>query len=354
METFTKHYKWPAVFLVLAVIAGGILGYFEGGNLVSAGLSAAFTVAVLSILETSLSFDNAVLNASELENMDDKHRHWFASWGILIAVFGMRLIFPVLIVSAVGSMTPWHAFAIALDNPHQYSTILESSSAYVSAFGGAFLMMVSLSFFLNKEKEEHWITWVESPLTKLAQLEVVITILTVIGTSLEVADAQRATYITAGVLGVALYLAVQALKDVLTEYGKTATAVVSGGIASLIYLEILDASMSFDGVIGAFAVTTAIFIVMLGLGVGASFVRGMTLHLVEKKALATFRYLEHGAQWAIGILAAIMFFKVTHTVPEAVTGLASAFIIAAAVYHSHIMNKRDEANPEVIEAETAA
>lgn len=350
METFLKYYRNSTIGLVLAVIIGGIIGFFQSngsgiGVLIGAALTGAFNVLILSILELSMSFDNAVLNATELQTLPEKYKQWFVKWGILIAVVGMRFLFPVLIVSAVGLMTPWTAFTLALDNPSKYSEILASSHDYISAFGGAFLMMVALTFFLDKEKDNHWLKWLEAPLTHLAQLEVVLTLGVILLTSLEVPSARQYVYVLSGVLGVALFLAVAFLKDYLENHKpQTASVVgasVKAGIASLIYLEILDASMSFDGVIGAFAITTEIFIVMLGLGVGASYVRSMTLHLVEKNTMAEYRYLENGALWAIATLATIMFVKVNHDVPELFTGLVSAVIIACAVYHSHILNKKD-------------
>lgn len=356
MEIFKQYYRGSTIFLGLAVLAGALIGWFQGGG-IGAALNAAFAVLILSVLEASLSFDNAVLNAKELDTMSDKHRNWFMTWGILIAVVGMRLIFPILIVSVVGMMNPIHAFWIAITAPKEYAHVLESSGIYVSAFGGAFLLMVSLNFFLNKDKEDHWLPWFETPLVKLAQLQEVLVLMIICLTALEVPTEQRFVYVVSGCLGLALYLAVSYLKDFVQEHrpesAQGINAAVSGGIASLIYLEILDASMSFDGVIGAFAVTSEIFVVMLGLGVGAAYVRSMTIQLVREKTLSQFRYLEHGAQWAIGALAAIMFIKVAHHVPEVVTGLVGAFIIGAAVWHSHVMNKRDALNPPV-EAETVA
>lgn len=344
MSTFKQFYLSPTLSLIAAVIIGGLLGYHDGGVL-GAALSAGFTVFILSILETSVSFDNAVLNAKVLNTMSEKHRNWFMVWGILIAVVGMRLVIPVLLVSAVGSMSPLTAFTMALSNPEHYATILTTSNDYVSAFGGAFLLMVALNFFLGDEKESHWLPWLEIPLAKLAKLEVVITLLVVIAAAFEITQARQFTFVIAGVLGIALNIGISVLKDALESHAPTAASavgtVVKSGIASLVYLEVLDASMSFDGVIGAFAITKDIFIVMLGLGVGSMFVRHMTLHLVEKKTIAEYRYLEHGALWAIFVLAALMFIKINHHVPEALIGLMSAGIIAVSVIHSHILNKKE-------------
>ena len=348
MSTFTEYYRNPIIALASAVVAGGVIGFVTGGvgaAAIGAAFSSALTVLILTILEISMSFDNAVLNAKILKPMSESARNWFMLWGVLIAVVGMRLIVPVLIVSAIGAMAPWTAFMLALTEPSQYSVLLTSSSDYVSAFGGAFLMMVALNYFLGDEKETNWLSFLEVPLAKLAKLEVVITLLVVILVALGVKAERQFVFVIAGGLGIMLNIAIGVLKEKLEEHAPEAlpgvAVAVKSSIASLIYLEVLDASMSFDGVIGAFAITTEIFLVMLGLGVGAMFVRAMTINLVKNDTMAEYRYLENGALWSIAVLAAIMFIKVNFNVPELFTGLISAAIIATAVIHSHILNKRE-------------
>ena len=93
----------------------------------------------------------------------------------------------------------------------------------------------------------------------------------------------------------------------------------------------LDASFSFDGVIGAFAVTADPVIIGLGLGVGAMFIRSITVYLVRRRTLEQYVYLEHGAMWAIGALAAVLLVTIAHEVPEIVTGALGVGFIAAAV-----------------------
>ena len=96
----------------------------------------------------------------------------------------------------------------------------------------------------------------------------------------------------------------------------------------------LDASFSFDGVIGAFAITKDIVIIMIGLGIGAMFVRSMTVFLVRKQTLDSYVYLEHGAHYAIGILAVIMLASMKYHIPEIVTGFVGVVFIAAALWSS--------------------
>ena len=122
-------------------------------------------------------------------------------------------------------------------------------------------------------------------------------------------------------------------------------AVVRSGAAAFLYLEVLDASFSFDGVIGAFALSNNIFIIAMGLGIGAMFVRSMTVMLVDKGTLAQYRFLEHGAFWAIIALAIIMLVSAipgAH-IPETITGLIGAVLIGTAFWWSVRHNRL---NPE--------
>ena len=122
-----------------------------------------------------------------------------------------------------------------------------------------------------------------------------------------------------------------------SEKSNSATAtgtIVKGGIGGFLYLEVLDASFSFDGVIGAFAITSDVVIIMLGLAIGAMFVRSMTIYLVDKGTLDEFIYLEHGAHYAIGALAIIMLLSMKFHVPELVTGLIGIAFIGLAILGS--------------------
>lgn len=360
MHTITKYYKWSLVFTALA-LAGG---YYV------AGLPGMFITAMLIVLETSLSFDNAVLNARKLKDMDEWAKKWFLTWGILIAVFGMRLVFPIVIVAVMAGLGPIEVFSLAVNKPDEYSAHLQSVHYDISAFGGAFLMMVFLKFMLDPEKDHHWLGWLEAPLAKIGKMESIqsiITIAVIVAASYALPEAARLAFVLSGLAGLVIYLFVDGVGAALEEYDERHSAAegegeegegkkpksgarsamvssaVKASLAGLLYLEILDASMSFDGVIAAFALTTNIFIIMLGLGVGAMFVRSMTVQLVDAGTLSTFRYLEHGAFWAIGALAFIMFINVAFHVPEVVTGLIGGAAIIAALISSIRHNRKEKA-----------
>lgn len=313
-----------------------------------AGIQGAWIVSILCVLEISLSFDNAVVNASVLKNWDEVWRRRFIVWGMPIAVFGMRFVFPLLIVAIIAGVGPIEVLDLAMNQPDQYSAYLLSSHHQVAAFGGAFLLMVFLKYFLDAAKEVHWIGFIERPLVKLGQLEAVEIAIALVAIIL-FAGAQHAEhqldFAIAGIWGIVVYVLAEAMGSLVgsDDDGDVATHTIKQGVAGFMYLELLDASFSFDGVLGAFALSNDIFIIALGLGVGAMFVRSMTLHLLEKGTLSNFIYLETGAFYAIGCLGGLMFVGTIHEVSEIITGTIGATIIIISVLHSILYNRKQAA-----------
>lgn len=334
MRTSLTHFTGSFVFTALAVVAAWFIG----------GPKAALTVVFLGALETSLSFDNAVVNATVLKHWDAAWRRRFLTWGMIVAVFGMRLVFPLLIVGVAGDMGPLRAIDLAINDPDEYGRVLASAHHQIAAFGGAFLMMVFLKFFVARHKTEHWFETLEKPLTRLGKMEAIegaMTLVVLLAMAGLLEGVQRGEFVIAGVWGVVSFIVVKGLAALLGGGEEGAGhPVVRQGIAGFVYLEVLDASFSFDGVIGAFAMTNNLLVIALGLGVGAMFVRSFTLLLVERGTLETYRYLEHGAFWAIGALAAVMFAGVAFHIPEAVTGLVGALLIVLSLGSSIRANRR--------------
>ena len=335
MKPWYRHFIGTFLFCGLAVVAAHWVG----------GWAAVATVLFLTVLETSLSFDNAVVNAGILANWNEVWRRRFLTWGMLIAVFGMRLVFPVLIVAVAAGIGPVKAVLLAVNEPDEYGRALAAAHHQIAAFGGSFLMMVFLRFFVARHKTEHWLETLERPLTRLGKLEAIeaaLALFLVLAASWLIGDeARRGEFVTAGVWGVVAFILVKGFAALLG--GDEAAAhshVVKQGAAGFLYLEVLDASFSFDGVVGAFAMTHNLLIIALGLGAGALFVRSFTLLLVERGTLETYRYLEHGAFWAVGALAAIMLAGVEFHVPEAITGLIGALLIVFALGSSIRANRK--------------
>jgi hypothetical protein len=374
VRTFGISIALTVVGLVIAVIYGG-----------PQGLAIA---AILGILEISLSFDNAVVNAGILRTMNEFWRKIFLTVGIVIAVVGMRLAFPLIIVGITAKLSPSEAIRLALDKgdpktPGTYGYLLHEAHPAIAAFGGVFLLMLFLDFVFS-ERELTWLSWLERPLArigKLDQLSVVVSAGAVLIAAYAFApDRKVATVLASGLLGLLTYILVNGLGELFeTEHedaeedaalegpasdapavaGRTTNGLVlkAGRAAffSFLYLEVLDASFSFDGVIGAFAITADPIIIAIGLGlIGAPFIRSLTVYLVRQGTLDEYEYLEHGALWAIGALATILLLSIRWEVPEVVTGLVGVGFIGAAFASSLVRNRRTPHGPVQPELARAA
>lgn len=155
----------------------------------------------------------------------------------------------------------------------------------------------------------------------------------------------RSSVFMSGLSGIITYLIIDGLAEWLERRQEAraklcADTVKCSGIVGFMYLELIDASFSLDGVLGAFALSKDILIITIGLCIGAMFVRSLTIMLVEKKTLDQYLYLEHGAHWAIGTLAILMFVSTFHEVPEVVTGVMGLAFIVGALISSVIHNNK--------------
>jgi hypothetical protein len=150
---------------------------------------------------------------------------------------------------------------------------------------------------------------------------------------------QARSFLVAGIFGLVTFVAVDGIGAAMEVGPDKMRDVHRASAANFLYLEVLDASFSFDGVIGAFALTNNLFVIAIGLGVGAMFVRSLTVMLVEQGTLASYRYLEAGAFYAIGALALLMMVGTVADVPEAITGLIGAAFIAVSLWSSVRYNR---------------
>ena len=341
-----KHFRVSFLVSVLCLAGAAWWGYSRGG--VSGALSALGIATILAIKEVSLSFDNAVVNASVLKTWDKFWQSLFLGVGIIIAVFGMRLLFPLVIVAQAADLSLVEVWNLALNDPNAYSTHLTNHHAEVAAFGGIFLLLVFLNFLLDDEKEMHWLGRFEEKLGalgKISSISVMIALGTLMASLSMIEQGQKLVVLTAGLWGVLTYVGVDVVSGLLEKQeeggSNVGDLVKRGGIGGFLYLEVLDASFSFDGVIGAFAITKDVVIIMLGLAIGAMFVRSMTVFLVRKGTLDEFVFLEHGAHYAIGILAVIMLASMKFHIPELFTGLIGVAFIVASLWSS-IRYKRQQ------------
>lgn len=346
-----RFFKGSILFTLVCLALAVAYGWYQTGT--AAGtLSLLWIVVVLSVLEVSLSFDNAVVNATVLEDMDEVWQKRFLTWGMIIAVFGMRIVFPLAIVAIAAGLGPVEALRLSINDPARYETIVSSAHIGIAGFGGAFLAMVGLSFFFDGDKEVHWIKWIEERLSVISNIkaaEIGLLLLTLYGISLLLHPEEALTFMISGTLGIVAFIAVEAIGTLLEmreESKRLAGAVVRSGIGGFLYLNVLDASFSFDGVIGAFALSNNMVIIALGLSIGAMFVRSMTIMLVQKGTLAEYRYLEHGAFWAIIALGGIMLLSARFEISETITGLIGAVLIGLSLAWS-VRHKRKYPDEEL-------
>lgn len=361
-----KTFGWSFAVTALGLVAAVIYGGWEAFGV----------VAILSVLEISLSFDNAVVNAGILKKMNAFWQKIFLTIGVLIAVFGMRLVFPVVIVAITAKIGPIEAVDLSFNQPERYQELVTDAHPAIAAFGGMFLLMIFLDFIFE-DRDIQWLRWIERPLAKLGKvdmLSVCIALIVLLISAMTFATnahqhggghADKAeTVLLAGIAGLITYLIVGGLsgffenkleeeeereheaEEEAERTGKKVSAVALAGKAAFfmfLYLEVLDASFSFDGVIGAFAITNEIVLMALGLGIGAMYVRSLTVYLVRQGTLDDYVYLEHGAHYAIGALAMILLVTIQYQINELITGFVGVALIGWSFWSSVRRNKALEA-----------
>ncbi len=331
------------VFAVIVAIYGGV--------------SSLWLFAILCILEVTFSFDNAVINSRILVRMSKLWQMLFLTIGIFIAVFVVRFALPIVIVqlaTGIGFMDVVH---MALNDAERYGGELQKAAPVIEAFGGTFLLMLGISYFLDHDKVVHWLRPVERLMARAGKIRFIKLIVMAIVAALlyfTVDESIKQTVLVSSLLGIALQFGLHSLSVLFekkfSSTNKAGLLVGWAAFASFMYLEVLDASFSFDGVIGAFAITTSVLLIVAGLGVGAFWVRSLTIYLMRAGTLTKYRYLEHGAHWAILALGIVMLIKLYHVeLPEVVTGSLGLVFIMTAVISSVIEKRRLDSTQEVNE-----
>ncbi len=302
------------------------------------GWAALGTTLILTIIEITFSFDNAIINAKVLAKVGKFWQTIFLSVGIIVAVVGMRIIFPIVIVALTADLSWSQVVNLALHNPVAYAAHLELAHPTISAFGGAFLLMLAQQYFFRDEHKELWFKKFERQLKRLKHWSAptLVSVAVVALLALLPANEHARTTLTAGLLGIATYVVIDALVHWLEKLnpGKGAAVGKQVGMAAvttLIYLEILDASFSFDGVIGAFAITSDVVLIAAGLGIGALWVRSLTVYMVRRGTLNEYVFLEHGAHYTVLALAIILLASIVFSISDFIPGLMGVAIIGSSI-----------------------
>lgn len=313
---------------------------------VGMGPAALLTLLILTVIEVTFSLDCAVINAQVLKGMSAFWRRMFRTVGIFIAVFGMRLLLPLSIVAISAGLSFGDVAMLAVQHPDEYAHKLHAANPYIAMLGGTFLLMVFLDFLLGHAKD--------NPLSGIVRhlhmhgakryLQIGIVFILMAAVVFGAGIPMQLGLFISGMTGIVLYVVARAFAGWFavrhTTHGRTAQAVARGGLVAFLYLEMLDASFSFDSVIGAFAVTNSIVLIVAGLGIGAIWVRSLTIDLLQKGTLTHYPYVGLGANLAIGALGVLLLIEVNVTVPELLTGSVGLLIIIASALASVIHNRR--------------
>jgi hypothetical protein len=338
MNKFSSADSPLRIFAFSALASLGILV----GVLLGVGVEALVLTLILAVVEITFSFDNAIINAKVLARLSKPWQTVFLTLGILVAIFGMRVVFPIVIVMITASL-PWSQVVdLALHHPEQYAHHLEQAHTSIAAFGGAFLLMLALTFFFDDEREVHWIGRLERTLSRFSHWAVapVVAILLILGVAALPDNTHAQATVVAGLFGAATFVLLQALNGLFARLDRGGDVVRAGGqvglsaLMSLIYLEVLDASFSFDGVIGAFAITSNVLLIAAGLGIGALWVRSLTVYMVRRRMLDTYVYVEHGAHYTVLILAVMLLLSIIWDISDYLPGLIGVSVIGASIVAS--------------------
>lgn len=329
-----RYFGLSAIITVAAILAVGF----------GLGVTAALTTIVLVAIEFAFSFDNAIVNAKVLDKLSPFWQQLFLTVGVIIAIIGMRLVFPLAIVVVSAHLPVHEVINEALHHPAAYSHHVGAAQPAIDAFGGGFLMTLALYFLFDDNRQALWLTRIERPLQRLGGpfwlSPALVAVLMVVISSFNQHGGQ---VLRLGLIGTIGYALLKLVIDAMGRLEPVGSKKYIGwaALAAFLYLQVLDAAFSFDSVLGAFAITDKIVLIAVGLGVGALWVRSLTVYLVNKGTLKSYIYLEHGAHYAILALAVALLASLFFNVPDAVTGLTGLGIIAASFNTSrHVLRQK--------------
>ena len=319
------YFRFSALLTVAAIVVAGV----------AQGLGAAVTVAVLIAIEVAFSFDNAIINAKVLARLSKFWQHLFLTVGMVVAILGVRFLLPIVIVMMTAHLSWSQVVNEALHHPALYGRHLGNAHTAIAAFGGSFLLTLALYFLFDDTRDVLWLERLERPLQRFGGAPLLVALLVLLLSAF--AGDKSGEVLRAGLIGAAAYGLLKLFTDSLGKLMPPGRKHYAGWGAFLafMYLQVLDASFSFDGVLGAFAITNKVLLIALGLGVGALWVRSLTVLLVRRGTLQIYIYLEHGAHYAILVLAAALLGSIFINVPDAVTGITGIGVIAASFIASH-------------------
>ncbi len=260
------------------------------------------TIAGLALFETVSSLDNAIINAEVLRTMGQKARRWFLSWGFFLAVIVVRGVLPWVVVwVAAPSLGPLGALTATFSNDPRVSAALESAAPILLISGGTFLILLFCHWLFMEEK--HYGLPHERAIHSLGAwfytvASVVVLLLSIFAAKIDV------LMVLGVVVGSTVFFITHGFKTFAEEQEASLAKGGMSDVAKLLYLEVIDATFSIDGVLGAFAFTLSVPIILLGNGLGALVVRQLTVKNISR--IRDLKYIKNGAMYSIAVLGVVM------------------------------------------------
>jgi hypothetical protein len=260
------------------------------------------TVAGLCLFEIITSIDNAIINAEVLSTMGQRARRWFLLWGILLAVFLVRGLLPLVIVWAanpelglLGSLTA------TFSNDEKVIAAIEQSSPVLLLGGGIFLIFLFLHW-LFLEPKNYGLRGEKFFHSQGAWFFAIVSVLLSVIVWFALDKSQILAF--GAVLGSSSFFIIHGFRQYAEDQEKRMITGNISDVSKVAYLEVLDATFSIDGVIGAFAFTFSVPLILLGNGVGAIVLRQLTVRNIDR--IKKYKFLKNGAMYSILFLGTIM------------------------------------------------
>ena len=291
-----------------------------------------YNVFVVSSLEIILSFDNAVLNTRILQKMSVFWRKAFLFIGIFISVFLVRLFLPIFLVSASGSLTILDSISLIVNNTNEFQSIINNNYYLMSSFGGSFLIIVSLNFIFtcmwpNFFQRYCRVTIFSFVIASFLSLVFIVFYCTVF------------SYKTYLVHSLFWGLTSSTILSELNEKLERASINVLGFTAFL-YLELLDASFSIDGLLVSFAITQDVLVALVGISIGALYVRSLTIFMLEKDMTYRSSLIEKSVYLSVGFLGLSMWVKNFIDLPDFITMIPCLLPVISTLVSKFLCKKR--------------
>jgi hypothetical protein len=304
--------------------------------------SAILIVLGLALFESITSIDNAIINAEVLQGMQPWARRWFITWGILIAVFVVRGALPWLIVWVMTpGLGPWEAFTASLTGDPAALKAIQDSSPVLLMGGGVFFVFLFCHWIFLEPKKYGL------PVERLfarqgAWFYAVVSIALTVIVWFALNESPMLAF--GAVVGSSAFFITHGFKRYAEEQE---TRLLSGeahmsDIGKILYLEVIDLTFSIDGVVGAFAFTLAVPLILLGNGIGAIVVRQLTVYGVDR--IKKYVFLKNGAMYSVFVLGCVMLAHgFGYHVPEWLTPLATFIIVGYFFFKSRWQAKKAQA-----------